>query len=290
MEFFQALDYLKHKNVRVKVPAGEIFASQEKILLKTSKDTVVAKVISGNRTLEGVKIDDDYSFVRRLSVEEFSEYERKDADARQRVIEVREHVEKLKLKMHVFSSKTSFDNKVLVFFFTSEGNVDFRELVKELAAKYKKRILLRRVSPHDRAKIVGGIGLCGRESCCSFHNFGKERATMDAVRDQGIMIKNNKRIFGLDGKIKSCMAYERSYYQQQRKYLPHIKQTVRVNDRRGRVVGLDILNKKVRILFDEDIVDIFDVSEIEYENKIKEPIKEIVETEELTIDLEGVGI
>ena len=290
MEFFQVLDYLREKVVRVKTPEGETFLPQQKVVLNCDKDTVVGKVVSGNRHLEGVKIDEEYSFVRRLTEVEFAAYEAKDADQRDRVLKARDMVEDLNLKMHIFASRLSYDSKVMVFFFTSEGNVDFRELVRRLATEHKKRILLRRVNRSDRARMIGNIGTCGHPMCCGSPAFRSEKATMDAVRDQGIMIKHNARIFGWDGRVKDCMAYERSYYQEQRRYLPHIKQSVKVNDRTGRVVGLDILNQKVRILFDEEIVDIFDVAEVEYANKNTPPPAEVVEDKPLEVDMEGVGI
>jgi cell fate regulator YaaT (PSP1 superfamily) len=270
MKFFQALEYLRYKMVRVAVADNVDIKSQQKVVLRSDKDLVVAKVITGIRELKDVKIDEDYEYIRNLTEEEWKTYD-SDPQATIRVRETKEMVSELKIPMMVFASKTSFDNKVVVFFFTSEGNVDFRILVKKLASKYKKRILLRRVGQQERARILGGIGLCGREECCTFTYYGNQKPVMDAVRDQGIMIKHNSRIFGIDGRLKGCMMYERDFYRSQRKYFPHMKQRVKVQDRTGKVIGIDVVNKTVRIFFDDDMASTLNIAEVEYENKVPLP-------------------
>lgn len=273
MKYFQALEYLRYKIIRVSVPDDVVVKSQQKIVLRSDKDLIVAKVITGLQAAKThKKIDEDHEYVRHLTEAEWQAYD-SDPEASVRTKETKELVEGLGLKMVVFASRSSFDNNILVFFFTSEGNIDFRELVKKLASKYKKRILLRRVSNQDRAKIVGGIGLCGREECCTFTYYdSSNRPSMDAVRDQGIMIKHNSRIFGLDGKIKGCLTYERDFYRSQRKYFPHMKQRASVKDRTGKIIGIDLMNQSVRIYFDkEDTVGSFDIREVDYENKIQMP-------------------
>jgi cell fate regulator YaaT (PSP1 superfamily) len=261
--------------VRVAVADNVDIKSQQKVVLRSDKDLVVAKVITGIRELKDVKIDEDYEYIRNLTEEEWKTYD-SDPQATIRVRETKEMVSELKIPMMVFASKTSFDNKVVVFFFTSEGNVDFRILVKKLASKYKKRILLRRVGQQERARILGGIGLCGREECCTFTYYGNQKPVMDAVRDQGIMIKHNSRIFGVDGRLKGCMMYERDFYRSQRKYFPHMKQRVKVQDRTGKVIGIDVVNKTVRIFFDDDMASTLNIAEVEYENKVPLPAEKTI--------------
>lgn len=277
MKFFQALEYLRYQMIRVAVTDDIDVRSQQKVVLKCDKDLVVAKVVTGVRELDEVKIDEEYTFVRGLSADEWKAYDNDEEETR-RVRETKELVAQLNIPMMVFASKISFDGKVVVFFFTSEGNVDFRILVKQLAAKYKKRILLRRVGQQERAKILGGLGLCGRgDECCAFTYYGGQKPLMDAVRDQGIMIKHNSRIFGADGRLKGCMMYERDFYRSQRKYFPHMKQRVQVKDRTGKVIGIDIMNRTVRVFFDDDIISTLDIAEVQYENKVSLPKDDLVE-------------
>lgn len=270
MKFFQALEYLRYKMVRVAVADDVDVKSQQKVVLRSDKDLVVAKIVTGIRELGNMKVDEDYSYIRTLTDEEWTTYDQ-DPKAVLRVRETKIMVAELKIPMIIFASKTSFDNKVVVFFFTSEGNVDFRALVRKLASKYKKRILLRRVGHQERARILGGIGLCGREECCTFTYYGGQKPVMDAVRDQGIMIKHNSRIFGIDGRLKGCMMYERDFYRSQRKYFPHMKQRVKVKDRTGKIIGIDIMNRTVRIFFDDDNANTVDIADVEYENKVSIP-------------------
>ena len=159
-----------------------------------------------------------------------------------------------------------------------------------MAKKFKCRIHLQRTGAREKARIVGGFGICGREACCSFLELNTDRVPMDAVRDQGIMIKNNEKIFGVCGKLKGCLLYELPLYREKRKYLTHIRQQVKVGKKEGRIVGLDILNKKVKVLFENEIAEIFPVEEVEYENKKVEPEEEKVEDKQLEIDITGIGI
>jgi len=289
MKIVQVIDFLCEKMVQIEAPENETLVSQEKILLKNEGDVLVAKVVSGARELSGAKIDETYTFHKKLTQAEFQKHEEANKDSFERVKKAREIAEKLNLPMHFFASRSSFDKKVISFFFTAEQNVDFRELVKDLAKKFKKRIHLQRVNAQDRARIVGGVGGCGRVECCQFLKFTPERATMDAVRDQGIMVKHNGRIYGVSGRVKDCFMYEQDMYRAKRKYLPHIKQKVTVNGRVGRVKGLDILNGKVKVLFEEDIQDIFDISVVQYDNKIPEPKEQITAEPFVPVDMDGVG-
>lgn len=290
MKIVQIVDLLRQKMVQIPAPETEELLSQEKVLFVQDKDLILAKIVSGSRELPGAKVDNSYSFKKKISKEDFQAYEKKEENSFERVKQARDSVLKLKLNMHIFASRMSYDEKVISFFFTAENNVDFRELVKDLARMFKKRILLQRVSAQDRARIIGGVGGCGREECCAFMKFTPERASMDAVRDQGIMIKNNPRIYGPSGRLKDCFLYEWDMYRKKRKYLPHIKQSVTVKGRRGRVKGLDILGGKVKIYFDEGIIDTFDIKDVQYENKSIEPPEKPKAESKLNIDLEGIGI
>jgi cell fate regulator YaaT (PSP1 superfamily) len=173
------------------------------------------------------------------------------------------------------------------FFFVSENPVDFRELLKKMIQGFKGRIHLERVSPRQRTKIIGGIGSCGRTDCCQFQSFNTKKVSLDAVRDQGIMINNNPKIFGLHNKIKTCFLYELAGYRKNRRYLPHIRQEVLIKKQKGRVIGLDILNLKVKVFLENDTIETFPVADIEYENKREAPKDPELNFDKYNLDIEG---
>ena len=118
-------------------------------------------------------------------------------------------------------------------------------------------------------------------------SFNTKKVSLDAVRDQGIMINNNPKIFGLHNKIKTCFLYELDGYRKNRRYLPHIRQEVIIKKQKGRVIGLDILNLKVKVFLENDTIEIFPVADIEYENKREAPKDPELNFDEYHLDIEG---
>lgn len=277
MKILQVLDLLKNKIVQLPLPEDISFSTYQLVLIDSGKEKIVAKVLTFSREIPNPTMTENYVFERVLTKEETADWHEKMDNSRERVITARELSEKNELDMHFFESRQDFEGRVFSFFFVSPGNVDFRELLKDLAQTFKKRIHLQRVSPNDRLKMIGGYDLSGRENVDDFAKFMKERPTMDVVRDQGIMIRNNPRIYDFSGKIKGNLVYEVSLYREMRQYMPHMKQRVKVGDRIGKVKGLDILRNRVKIEFDGSIIDYFDVKDVEYDNKKPLPPQKEIE-------------
>lgn len=267
MKVLQVLDLFKNKTVQLPLPEDVQFSTYQLVLINTGKENVVAKVLTFTRDMKNPSLTEGARFDRVLTKEETTEWNKKMETSFDRVITARELAEKNKLDMHFFDSREDFDARVFSFFFVSAGNVDFRELLKDMAQTFKKRIHLQRVSPNDRLKMIGGYDLSGRDNTDDFARFFKEKPTMDVVRDQGIMIRNNKKIYDFSGKIKGSLVYEVALYRELRKYMPHMKQRIKIGDRVGKVKGLDILQNRVKIEFEGGIIDYFDVADIDYENK-----------------------
>jgi cell fate regulator YaaT (PSP1 superfamily) len=143
----------------------------------------------------------------------------------------------------------------------------------------------------ERTRMVGGIGGCGRgHDCCQFLPLKKQKVTLDSVRDQGIMINNNDKILGLHGNIKTCFLYEVDDYREKRKYLPHIRQIVKIGSQEARVTGLDILNQKVKVIMENGNFETYPVSEVQFEGKREMPEEPPLNFEEVKMNSEGVGI
>jgi len=151
-----------------------------------------------------------------------------------------------KLEMQVVKSEYSFDSSKIIFFFTAEGRIDFRGLVKDLAKVFRVRIELKQIGVRDKAKIVGGYGVCGRELCCSSYMKGFHQLSIKMAKDQNLPL-NPSRISGVCGRIKCCMAYEFSVYKELSKSLPHVGDKINTPDGKGRVVDVNILKRLVNV-------------------------------------------
>lgn len=159
----------------------------------------------------------------------------------------RRKVAEARLDMQLVSAEYSFDSTKILFFFTSEGRVDFRNLVKDLAKMFRVRIELKQIGVRDKAKIIGGIGVCGRELCCSSYMKAFHPLSIKMAKDQGLPL-NPSKISGVCGRVKCCMAYEYQVYRAMSRDLPKMgaKITTEAGDK-GRVINVDILKRYVTV-------------------------------------------
>ncbi|MED0681227.1 stage 0 sporulation family protein [Aneurinibacillus thermoaerophilus] len=150
------------------------------------------------------------------------------------------------LEMKLVDVEYTFDKNKIIFYFTAEGRVDFRELVKDLAAIFRTRIELRQIGVRDEAKMLGGIGPCGRILCCSTFLGDFEPVSIKMAKDQNLSL-NPAKISGLCGRLMCCLKYESDNYESAKEELPDIGKEVVTAMGYGRVVGLNILEKKVQV-------------------------------------------
>jgi len=270
MKVLELEDLFRRKFVQIELPENVEFKTYQLVLLNTGKEKVVGKVLTFSLDKKNPILTEDYKFERVLTEDEIKTWKEKVDKSFERVKISRDLAEKNKLDIHFFQSREDFDSRQYSFFFTSKDKVDFRELLKDMAREFKKRIYLQRVSANDRLRMVGVYDISGRYNVNDFAKFFKDRPTMNVVRDQGIMLRGNDRIFDFSGKIKGSMVYEVEHYREMRRFLPHIKQKVRVNGRDGIVTGLDILNQRVKIKFEDGgFAEPFHIDEVEIPGKIK---------------------
>ncbi|MGN1235447.1 MAG: stage 0 sporulation family protein [Christensenellaceae bacterium] len=158
----------------------------------------------------------------------------------------KEKVEKHGLPMKIIDCEFSFDNSKVVFSFTAESRVDFRELVKDLASVFHLRIELRQVGIRDETKILGGIAPCGRVCCCASCMPDFKKVTIKMAKTQGISI-NPSKISGLCGRLMCCLSYENAYYADVFKKMPKIGSEVDTPEGKGTVVTTNMLKMEVRV-------------------------------------------
>ena len=154
----------------------------------------------------------------------------------------------LKLEMKVVDAELNFEATKVLISFTSDNRVDFRELVKQLAGKYKMRIELRQLDVREETKTLGGLGPCGRECCCSYFLNDATHTSIKMAKTQGLSL-NPTSINGLCGKLKCCLAYESEYYNETFKLMPQINTEVETPDGKGLVVFNNMLKRIVTVKF-----------------------------------------
>ena len=150
------------------------------------------------------------------------------------------------LEMKLVDVEYTFDRNKIIFYFTAEGRVDFRDLVKDLASVFRTRIELRQIGVRDEAKMLGGIGPCGRMLCCSTFLGDFEPVSIKMAKDQNLSL-NPSKISGLCGRLMCCLKYENDEYETAREQMPDIGDKVETPDGLGRVVSMNILERILRI-------------------------------------------
>jgi len=151
-----------------------------------------------------------------------------------------------RLEMRIVKAEYTFDSSKIIISFIAEGRVDFRNLVKDLARVFRVRIELKQIGVRDKAKIIGGYGVCGRELCCSSYMKSFHPLSIKMAKEQGLPL-NPSRISGVCGRIKCCMAYEFTVYKEYAKSLPRLGDRIETNEGKGRVTDVNILKRLVSV-------------------------------------------
>ena len=181
------------------------------------------------------------------------------------------------LNMKLIDVKYNFDNNKVIFYFTADGRVDFRELVKDLATIFKTRIELRQIGVRDEAKMLGGLGPCGRPLCCSTFLGDFASVSIKMAKEQNLSL-NPTKISGICGRLMCCLNYEQSTYEDIRKRLPKAGSIVSMGDFKGEVVSNSTVKESVKVKYrrgDEELVEEFKIDDIElieggYEDSVDE--------------------
>ena len=188
--------------------------------------------------------------------------EKNNKDAAKALSYAKKLVEEEDIDMKLFEASYTFDRKKLIFKFIADERVDFRELAKQLAAKYKTRIELRQIGVRDKAKEIGGLGPCGRPLCCTDFLTNFNSVSINMAKNQGIAL-NPTKINGSCGRLLCCLGYEDEVYNHYKKKFPKIGEAVEINGVKGRVSELNVLagNYKVKISDTEEVTIEVDLNE-----------------------------
>ena len=184
--------------------------------------------------------------LRLVTPEDFKKIEANKHKAKEAMAACVKKIAERKMDMQIVQCEYAFDESKVIFFFTSEGRVDFRELVKDLARIFRVRIELKQIGVRDKAKIIGGFGVCGRELCCSSYMKGFHPLSIKMSKEQGLPL-NPSRISGVCGRIKCCMAYEYTVYREYARELPKLGEKITTPQGKGKVIDINILKRYVNV-------------------------------------------
>lgn len=217
------------------------------VIVETDKGEQFGKVTKEAFLIEEKKLMSPLKKVIRIATKQDYYANKKNLkDAGEALKKCRELVQKENLNMQVIDAHYTFDRTQLVFRFLADSRIDFRNLAKQLASIYKTRIELRQVGVRDKAKEIGGIGPCGRPLCCSCFLNDFESVSINMAKNQNISL-NQTKINGACGRLLCCLKYEDETYSECRNCLPKIGETVETKEGKGKVVAVDILNKKYSV-------------------------------------------
>lgn len=250
---------------------------KDKVIVETSLGEDIGEVVISKRELPDEKVPKDLKRIIRLASPKDIKRQEDNKQKEKKAMEVcKEQIKKHKLEMNLVDVEYKFDGSKIIFYFTADGRVDFRELVKDLAAIYKTRIELRQIGVRDEVRKIGGNGVCGRElCCCSFlNNF--DIVSIKMAKEQSASL-NPSKISGNCGRLMCCLKYEQGVYEEKIKKLPKVGSIVKTEDGEGTIVSEEVLKERVKVQFKKDDVTTYKSYDAKDVKVIKAPTSKVEE-------------
>ncbi|MBE3578393.1 MAG: stage 0 sporulation family protein [Caldanaerobacter subterraneus] len=263
----------------------------DKVIVETIRGIEFGEVVVGIKEVPEEEIVAPLKKVIRIAtpedIEHYYENKKKEAQAFEICLK---KIEEHGLEMNLVDVEYTFDNTKVIFYFTAEGRVDFRELVKDLASVFRIRIELRQIGVRDEAKIIGGLGPCGRPLCCTTFLGEFEPVSIKMAKDQNLSL-NPAKISGLCGRLMCCLKYEQEMYEKLRAELPKVGSIIRVGDKEMKITEVDVIRCKLKVKMKNvegiEIIKEYDPEEVEVVEEREEEEK-TYEEELFKEDLEKI--
>lgn len=229
------------------------------VIVETARGIEYGTVIGAPREVEDDNVVQPLKSVLRIANQKDDEQEASNRQKEKDAFKIcLEKIRKHGLQMKLIDAEYTFDNNKVLFYFTADGRIDFRELVKDLAAVFKTRIELRQIGVRDETKILGGIGICGRPLCCHTHLSEFAPVSIKMAKEQNLSL-NPTKISGVCGRLMCCLKNEEETYEELNKKLPNVGDFVTTDDGlKGEVQSVNVLRQLVKV-----VVDVGDEKEIQ---------------------------
>jgi len=265
-------------------PGNMHISKGEHVIVETARGVEYGYVIVGTKEVEKSRIVQPLKPVLRLATAQDDAKEAANREKEKEAFKVcLEKIRKHKLDMKLIQAEYTFDNNKVLFYFTADGRIDFRELVKDLAAVFKTRIELRQIGVRDETKILGGMGICGRSLCCHTHLSEFIPVSIKMAKEQNLSL-NPTKISGVCGRLMCCLKHEQETYEDLNSRLPGVGDYVTTSDGlKGEVQSVNVLRQKVKVVvtLDEDEKEIreYKVEELRFKPRRKKDRGDIADKE-----------
>ncbi len=222
------------------------------VIVEADKGEDIGKVVTMGNIPYFIPEEEPLKKVLRLATEAEIQKLEENRRLEEEALQIcKEKVRNHRLNMNLVDAEYQLDHKRLTFYFTSDQRVDFRKLVRDLAARFKTRIELRQIGVRDAAKHVGGYGPCGCQLCCTTFLKKFESITIQYAKDQ-LLPMNASKLTGLCGRLKCCLAFERRFYLEEMARYPKVGETITTPDGTGKVEKIDIFNELVYVMYPDN--------------------------------------
>ena len=261
------------------------------VIVETARGVEYGEVVLGNKEVDDSKVIQPLKSVIRVATPEDDAKEAKNHEKEKDAFKIcLEKIAKHGLEMKLIDAEYTFDNNKVLFYFTADGRIDFRELVKDLAAVFKTRIELRQIGVRDETKILGGIGICGRPLCCNTHLSEFIPVSIKMAKEQNLSL-NPTKISGVCGRLMCCLKHEADTYEYLNSKLPDVGDFVKTFDgMKGEVASVNVLRQSVKLLVDindEKELKEYKIEELKYKpHKKKDKVKLSAEEMKALAELE----
>lgn len=223
----------------------------DKVIVETARGVECGEVVMVDREIDETEFSSPIKPIIRIATEQdFKTIEKNKQKEKDAFKICEEKIAAHKLKMNLIDVECTFDNNKLLFYFTAENRVDFRELVKDLASVFRTRIELRQIGVRDEAKMLGGLGICGQPFCCSRFLGEFQPVSIKMAKEQGLSL-NPTKISGTCGRLMCCLKYEQDAYEDLLKHTPKQGAIVKTNEGKGVVEEANLLTGKLRVKLDK---------------------------------------
>src|SRR6266550_2111381 len=235
-------------------PQGASYSTGQYVIVETSRGVEAGRVVIASKKLAERELSDPLKPVRRLANEDelrmMLSFKTKEKEA---LVQCAQQVQQHNLPMKLVETEYTFDGSRLTFYFTADERVDFRALVRDLAATFRTRIELRQIGARDQAKLQGGVGMCGKTLCCSswISDFGVVSIKMAKEQDLPL---NPSKISGVCGRLLCCLAYENDNYVQAKQSMPQVGTLLDTPGGQGKVVSINVPKESVEVLLESGVI------------------------------------
>ncbi|WP_028234183.1 PSP1 domain-containing protein [Pseudobutyrivibrio sp. MD2005] len=271
-------------------PNNVDFKREDQVIVETVRGVEIGTVLLVDKVISDDEVPGPIKKIIRKATEEDVKKAEKNLEKEKEAMKIcEEKIAKRELEMKLVGAEYTFDNNKLIFYFTADGRIDFRELVKDLAAVFHTRIELRQIGVRDETKLMGGIGICGRELCCKSWLGDFVPVSIKMAKEQNLSL-NPTKISGLCGRLMCCLKNEQETYEYLNSRLPGINDTVTTPEGiKGIVQSVNVLRQTVRVLFEDgDLKEVKDYPTTELKFKprkrkvqvSKEEAKELADLED----------